>query len=128
MAIWLKAMLVAMGGACGALSRWGVGEAALKLGWGEPMGTLMANMAGCLLIGMAKAAVDAAGFGNPELRVFVFTGFLGAFTTFSTFEADTFGLWKVGERGLSVVYLFGSVGGGLAMFLLGWFIVERLAQ
>jgi CrcB protein len=126
--VWLKAMLVAMGGACGALSRWGVGELALKLGWGAPIGTLMANMAGCLLIGMAKAAVDATGWGSPELRVFVFTGFLGAFTTFSTFEADSFGLWKVGERGWAVAYLFGSVGGGLAMFLLGWFVIHRLVQ
>jgi CrcB protein len=119
-------MLVAMGGACGALGRFGVGEAVLKFGWGAPLGTLAANMIGCFLIGAARAGVDIAEWGSPELRVFVFTGFLGAFTTFSTFEADSFGLWKLGERGWSVAYLFGSVGGGLLMFLFGWFLVERL--
>ena len=95
---------------------------------GAPLGTLVVNLAGCLLIGMATAAVDTMGFSRPELRIFVFTGFLGAFTTFSTFEADAFGLWRLGERSLSIAYLLGSVGGGLLCFLVGWFVVERLAQ
>lgn len=128
MAIWLKVLLVAAGGASGALLRWGVGEAALKLGYGAPIGTLAVNLMGCFFIGLARAAVDAVGWGSPELRVFIFTGLLGAFTTFSTFEADAFGLWRVGERGWSVAYLFISVVGGLVAFLLGWFLMQRLAQ
>lgn len=128
MSVWLKAVLVASGGALGALARWGVGEAALKLGGAAPLGTLAANLIGCFLIGLAKAAVDAAGWGTPELRIFVFTGFLGAFTTFSTFEADTFGLWRVDERGWAVAYLFTSVVGGILMFLIGWWLIHRMAQ
>lgn len=128
MAIWLKALLVATGGACGALMRWGVAEAALKLGHGAPIGTLTANLLGCFFIGAAKAAVDAAGWGSPELRIFIFTGLLGAFTTFSTFEADMFGLWALGQRGYAVAYLVGSIGGGLFLFVTGWFLVQRLAS
>lgn len=128
MNVLIKAMLIASGGALGSLLRWGVGEAALRAGWGAPAGTLAANLAGCLLIGAAKAAVDAAQWGSPELRVFVFTGLLGAFTTFSTFEAETFGLWHIGQRPAAAAYLLGSVLGGLACFLAGWWLVQRLAQ
>ena len=128
MSIWLKAMLVAGGGALGALSRWGVAEAAFRFAGSAPLGTFIANLLGCLLIGMAKAAVDALGWGSPELRLFGFTGFLGAFTTFSTFEADVFGLWRVDERGWAVAYMFGSVAGGFAMFLVGWWLVQKFAQ
>ncbi len=120
--------MVASGGAAGALSRWGIGAAALKLGQGAPIGTLAANLLGCLLFGMAKAAVDALGWGSPELRMFVFTGFLGAFTTFSTFEADAFGLWQVDQRGWAIAYLLGSVVGGLAMFLLGFWMMQKVSQ
>lgn len=128
MSVLVKALLVASGGALGSMMRWGVGEAALRAGWGAPIGTLSANILGCLCIGAARAAVDAMGWGSPELRVFVFTGLLGAFTTFSTFEADTFGLWHIGQRGHAVAYLFASVVGGLASFLAGWWLVQRLAQ
>lgn len=127
MSVWVKAMMVASGGALGALARWGVAEGALRLGQHPAVGTLVANLLGCLLIGMAKAAADTWQWGSPEVRLLVFTGLLGAFTTFSTFEADGAGLWRVGERGWAIAYMVGSVGGGLALFALGWWIVNRLA-
>lgn len=124
----VNALVVAAGGALGALGRWGVAEAAMRFGHAPPVGTLVANMVGCFLIGVAKAAMDAADWGNHETRLFLVTGFLGAFTTFSTFEADAVGLWRVGERGWFLAYWLGSVGGGLLCFLAGWFIAYRIAQ
>ena len=128
MTIWLKMLFVASGGALGALARWAVGEGALRLGYGAPIGTLAVNLLGCFLIGVAKAAVDVFDWGSPELRMFVFTGLLGAFTTFSTFESDIFVLWRVDERAWAVAYLFGSVAGGLAVFLLGYWSMQRLSS
>ena len=128
MTVWLKVVLVGTGGALGARARWGIGELALKFGHAAPLATLCVNLLGCFLIGGAKAAIDAAGWGTPELRIFLITGVLGAFTTFSTFEADTFGLWRVDQRGWAIAYLFASVIGGLVMFVGGWWLTQRIAS
>ncbi len=123
--VW-NAVIVAVGGAVGALLRWGIGEAALRWTGAAPLGTLAANLLGCFAIGAARAAVDAHGWGSPEVRVFVFTGLLGAFTTFSTFESDTVQMWRDGARGFAATYMGISVVGGLLCFLLGWWIVGRV--
>lgn len=128
MSLWVKIGLVALGGAAGALARTGLSEWIYdRAGDGFAWGTLAVNLLGCLLIGMARAGVETADWGNPELRTLVFSGFLGAFTTFSTFEADAMTMWKSGQRALAGVYLGGSVLGGLIAFILGWYLIARTA-
>ncbi|MEP3244477.1 MAG: fluoride efflux transporter CrcB [Sneathiella sp.] len=80
---------VALGGALGACARYGVAHFALRfLGPGYPYGTLIVNIAGSFLMGMLIEFMALRWSPSPELRVFLVTGFLGAFTTFSTFSLD----------------------------------------
>lgn len=125
MAWWMDAGWVALGGAGGALGRTGLG--ALMTGWfgHSAWGTLAANVLGCFLMGAGRAAITHIDWGSPETRLLVFSGFLGAFTTFSTFEADTVALWTGGGRALAILYLVGSVLAGLLAFGLGWWSFAR---
>ena len=111
-----SALLVAVGGALGALSRWGVGLAAAR--WttasGLPIGTWAVNATGCFLIGLALPWVV-----DDRLRLAAVVGFLGAFTTFSTYSADTIALWEQGRAGWALANAFGSVAVGLAAVALG---------
>jgi len=127
MNLWAKIGLIALGGALGALCRTGLSEAIYaRVGQdGFAWGTLTVNLLGCFLIGMARAGVELLGWQSPELRTIIFAGFLAAFTTFSTFEADTVVLWQSGQRALAGVYLGVSVVGGLLALLLGWYLVAR---
>lgn len=93
--MWTHALAVACGGALGAVARWFV---ALHMpARGFPWATLFVNVSGSLVFGMLMAALAARDLRPDELRVFVFAGFLGAFTTFSTFSWDTFALFQQGE-------------------------------
>ena len=118
--------LISAGGALGALGRAGIGWVFIeKFGTGA-LGTLAANLIGCLAFGAAKAAVDRFDWGTEQGRVFLFTGFLGAFTTFSAFEADIFTLWSDEMHMWSALYLAASVIGGLICFAAGYFVVSRM--
>jgi CrcB protein len=113
---WLAVMI---GGAFGALARYGVGRAVVRLA-GEPVpwATWAANLTGCLLIGVAVTALQRAEAADTA-RLLVVTGFLGAFTTFSTFSLDTLRLWTAGQPGLALLNAGGSVVLGLLFVWLG---------
>ena len=64
----------------------------------------MANVLGCLLVGLAFVLIVDKGLVAPEYRPFVITGFLGALTTFSTFSLDALLLWQNGAPAVAVVY------------------------
>lgn len=104
-----RAALVALGGMLGTAARLGLGllipDAAL--------GVLAANIAGSLLLGMLTARLPAS-----DLRVFLGTGVLGGFTTYSAFALDAVGLWAAAPA-LAAAYVVVSVVGGLAAALLG---------
>jgi fluoride exporter len=91
----IKLLLIAIGGAAGALSRYGVAQAMRHLlGGGFPWGTLCVNLVGSFLIGLLAGVQLNAGH-SPKtqmLVVFGITGFLGAFTTFSAFSLESAGL------------------------------------
>jgi CrcB protein len=82
--------LVMLGGGLGAVCRYLLGLAADGLlGTRFPLGTLAANMTGCLLIGVAVALSARVRFFPPSARLFLMTGFLGGLTTFSTYALET---------------------------------------
>lgn len=125
MNFWLKVGLVALGGSFGTLLRFGVYELVVPRAsnW---WATFTVNILGCLVFGALKAAVDVADWGSLEVRAFLFFGVLGAFTTFSTFEADFFGLWTEGSRMTAITYVSGSVIAGLIAFVMAHALTSRL--
>ncbi len=114
-----KLLLIAGGGALGALLRYAVARGIIALlGSAFPWGTLAANLAGCLFIGALWAWSEETAF-SAEARAFVFVGVLGAFTTFSTFGLESVALLRGGEIGLGLAYVVASNAGGLLLVYLG---------
>ena len=118
---------VAAGGALGAVGRFllssGTGQ---WLGHGFPFGTLIANIVGSFLLGILLEISAMTWTPSPELRAFLSVGFLGAFTTFSTFSLDAVTLWQRGELMTAGIYVGGSVLIGISGFLLGVFMVKSV--
>lgn len=101
---------IATGGALGAVLRYGVNViVAHFMGYGFPWGTLAVNVAGSFLMGLLIAIF--AHFWNPPevMRIFLVTGFLGAFTTFSTFSLDAVTLFERGAFLATGGYMLASV-------------------
>ena len=108
-------LLVGIGGGLGAIARFGMGIALVRwLGTGFPWATLAINVIGCLLIGMALAGGPGpTGFLSRELRLLGVIGFLGAFTTFSTFGYETVSLLQGDKPMLAASYVLASLVLGL---------------
>ena len=86
----IQIIYVAIAGAIGALCRWGIGKAAVRLfGPAFPWGTLTVNLAGCFLIGLIMHIGLATDKLPHALRIALTIGFLGAMTTFSSFSYET---------------------------------------
>lgn len=110
-------LAVAIGSALGGVARFIIGQLFVaRFGPGFPYGTLFINISGSFLIGIVAelAATRAFGMGQTA-RIFLATGFLGGFTTFSTFSLDMVTLAGDGAALLSVLYGFGSVVAGFAV-------------
>ena len=119
---------VALGGALGAVARYGLS------GWVQsgsagtfPWGTLVVNILGCFLLGFAFRVLQLSAL-SPALRGAVTVGFLGAFTTFSTFSLEAIGLIQDGRWGRAVGYIGGSVALGLIAVLAGLWIAASLQR
>lgn len=124
-----KLLLVGCGGFLGAVCRWGVSGAVQRFTGGTfPAGTLVVNLAGCFVIGALMTLVTEGPFLAPGARVFALTGFLGAFTTFSTFGYETMELMREGAFAGAALNLTVSVVGGLAAVLLGVGAVHWLGR
>jgi CrcB protein len=116
----LKILLVGLGGGAGALARWGLAGLVHRLfGGGFPLGTFVVNLTGCLLFGLAWGLVESRGLLGPSARMAVLTGFLGAFTTFSTFAFESAQLLRLGQWGLALANVAGQVVLGLVFLFLG---------
>lgn len=101
-------LLVAAGGAAGAVARYLVGTAfAHRFGVEWPWGTLFINLSGCVLIALFLGA-GSARFAGPNMRLLLPVGFVGAYTTFSTFEYETLRLFQVGRASAAVAYVLAS--------------------
>ena len=119
--------LVALGGAMGALCRYGLSALAIRiLGVGFPTGTLVANILGCFMIGIALALIEHHNLLDLAHRLFFMTGFLGALTTFSTFALESVMLARSGAWLAAVGNLVINNGVGIAFVLVGIWIGRRL--
>lgn len=118
-------LIIGLGGFAGAISRYIV---ALWIGerWGRsfPLGTLAVNISGCFLIGLLMSLFLERWAVNPQWRSFLVIGFLGAYTTFSTFEYETGGLLKDGELYYAAANVAVSVLLGFAALKLGEVIAK----
>lgn len=119
---------VAMGGALGAVLRYGVNVAGMRvLGPDFPWATLTVNVVGSFVMGALAALFAHVWQPAAELRVFLITGFLGAFTTFSAFSLDVITLWERGAMWAAAFYTGGSVALSVAALFAGMMIVRSVA-
>lgn len=103
-------LIVFIGGGLGSALRHGVNRAALVyLGPDFPYGTLIVNIVGGLLMGVATEVFLVKGGGSQEFRLFLTTGFLGGFTTFSAFSFDAALMWQRSDYAALSAYVVASV-------------------
>ncbi|MBA4371777.1 MAG: fluoride efflux transporter CrcB [Thermodesulfovibrio sp.] len=120
-------LIVGVGGFLGAIARYVL---ALWIGqkWGRifPLGTFVINISGSFLIGLIMPLFTERFMVNPQWRLFFAVGFLGAYTTFSTFEFETNGLIRDGEWTLAALNAAGSVLAGFVALKLGDVIAKSI--
>lgn len=113
-------LAVGAGGFLGAVTRWGVALLVARF-WSRdlPLGTFLINVTGSFVLGLfSTLAAERLDLG-PAWRLFVATGFVGAYTTFSTFEYETQRLVETGATGWALAYVLSSVAAGFLAVRLG---------
>lgn len=123
-----EALLVALGGALGSLARW------LVQGWvarwtptsNIPWGTFAVNAAGSFAIGAVLTLALDRSLVSPSARLFLATGLLGGFTTFSAFSWESFELMRDGHWPAAFVYVGGSLASGLIAAVAGAALAARI--
>jgi CrcB protein len=120
--------MVALGGAVGAVSRFGL-SGWVQTQWGTtfPMGTMVVNVLGSLLLGLSLPLFENLAW-SAEVRTMVTIGLLGAFTTFSTYSYEAVVLLQGGEWGRGAAYMGGSLLLGLLAILSGMALASFLLQ
>ena len=117
---------VALGGACGAVARYGVFLLASHLlGTQFPYGTLLVNVIGSFIMGVLVELMALSVSLSAELRLLLTTGILGAFTTFSTFSLDVAVLYERGKLLLCAVYIVLSLSLSIGALFAGLQLVRR---
>lgn len=120
-------MWIGLGGALGAMSRFTLANAVFKwLGKAYPYGTLSVNLIGSFLIGMAYIWLVENEFGGDPHRHFIMVGFLGAFTTFSTFSLESLTLLQQGRTMAFFTYIALSLIGCMLATALGMILTKQL--
>ena len=120
-------VLVFLGGGIGAALRHGVNLSSPRLfGTAFPLGTLAINVVGSLLMGVVAGWFLLRGDPLPAWRLFLATGVLGGFTTFSAFSLEAVQLWQRGQAGLAALYVGGSVLLSLAALCAGLALTRAL--
>jgi len=119
-------LAVGVGAAVGAWMRWGLGVLLNPIMPSLPLGTLVANLVGGYLMGIAMGMVQHAQLLSPELRLLVTTGFLGGLTTFSAFSAEAAALLGQQQYGWFAALLAAHVAGSILMTMAGIVTVRFL--
>lgn len=120
-------LLVFIGGGLGSMLRHAVNQAsAAMLGVRFPYGTLFVNVIGSLAIGLAAGWFTFRGDSGQLLRLFLTTGILGGFTTFSAFSLDAAVLWERGQAVSAALYVIGSVTAAIIAVFVGLALMRSL--
>lgn len=123
----MRIALLIVFGAAGTLARYGLqGLVQERTGPGFPYGTLTVNLIGCLVLGAVGEYALAHLTIPPEWRIGITVGFVGAFTTFSTFSYETVRMLQDGEWRNAALYLSASIIGGLLAIFLGIHLADRI--
>jgi CrcB protein len=127
MPVALGYWLVFLGGGIGAALRHGVNRFTFAI-WGAtfPVGTMIVNVAGSLVMGLMIGIFASMPSVSQPTRLFLTTGLLGGFTTFSAFSLDALTLYERGQVGLALGYVIGSVVLSLAAIAAGFFLTRAL--
>jgi CrcB protein len=121
-----RILVIALGGALGAVLRYGLSGLAYRLaGEGFPWGTLAVNLSGCLAIGILWAAFERAPV-PAEWSAFLFIGLIGAYTTYSTFALESMNLLRDGETILALANILASTVGGILLTFAGLFATRSI--
>jgi fluoride exporter len=115
-----KYVLIAIGGALGSLARYLVGLTVMnRMGTRFPYGTFVINLTACVIIGFSLTWLDRRTGMNPAWRFLIPVGFVGAYSTFSTFEWEIFTKLQTGAFVIAAIYVSLSVLFGLLAVWLG---------
>jgi len=123
----MQTLFVFIGGGLGAALRHFVNGASLRLvGSDWPLGTVFINVTGSILMGVVAALFAFKLSLPPTLRLFIATGILGGYTTFSTFSLETALLIERGQPAMALAYVLGSVLLGVGGLFAGMWVVRVL--
>lgn len=123
-----KYLLIALGGALGSVTRYWVGASITsRLGARFPFGTLAINLSACVIIGFALTFISRRAGMSPAWFYLVPVGFVGAYSTFSTYEWETMSLLRGGGFPVAALYAVGSLVLGLAAVWGGMVAAEFLS-
>ena len=122
-----KYLLIAVGGALGSIARYWVGSTiAGRMGIRFPYGTLVVNLTACLIIGFSLTYLGRRADLNPAWRYLIPVGFIGAYSTFSTYEWETLSTLRAGAFAMAALYAVGSLVLGLVAVWGGSALAEML--
>ena len=123
-----KYLLIAVGGSLGAIARYWVGSAVASR-WGTkfPYGTFVINMSACIIIGFSLTYLGKRAELSPACRYLIPTGFVGAYSTFSSYEWETLSSLRDGAFSLAALYAIGSLLLGLAAAWGGAVLAEMIS-
>ena len=123
-----KYLLIAAGGALGSIARYWVGSTiGGRLGTRFPYGTFVINITACVIIGFSLTYLGKRVDLSPAWRFFLPIGFIGAYSTFSTYEWETLSNLRSGAFLLATLYAVGSLLAGLAAVWLGAMLAETVS-
>jgi CrcB protein len=123
-----KYLLIALGGALGSIARYWVGATVSnRLGVRFPYGTLVVNLSACIVIGFAMEFLGRRAGLNPAWRYLIPIGFIGAYSTFSTYEWETLSALRSSAFLLAGAYAVGSLVLGLAAVWCGALLADTLS-
>ena len=125
-ATFTHALAIGVGGFFGSLARWGVNNLANRFFPHTPaIGTFIANISGCLIIGFVYTLASSRAHFSPTLRLAIGVGFVGAYTTFSSLMYESIALYEVGQRITAALNILASIILGLAAVMLGAWLAPR---
>jgi CrcB protein len=119
--------VIALGGGLGALARYGLAQALPGRPGTFPWATFATNVLGCLLIGVLMVLVTEIRQAHPLVRPFLGVGFLGGFTTFSTYAVEIRDLLRPETAGIAIGYLAGTFAAAMLAVLIGVRVTRRFA-